>query len=67
MKRREIRERDDAVARDQAEQRTEALLARLKAQEAAARLPDDDEAAAVPPEQDLPEPDATAEAERDPA
>jgi hypothetical protein len=39
VKRREIRERDDAAARDQAERRTEELLAKLKARESEARPP----------------------------
>lgn len=50
MKRREVRERDDAAARDQAEQRTEALLAKLKARELDARPRADEDAAAPVPE-----------------
>jgi len=58
VKRTRIRERDEAVAREQADRRREALLARLKAQEAATRkpadvpLPDDEDAPAAtePPE-----------------
>ena len=55
MKRREVRERDEAVAREQAERRTEALLAQLKNQEAAARHHTDEEAAAATPEPEIPE------------
>ena len=55
MKRREIRERDEAVAREQAERRTDALLAQLKAQEAAARQHTDEDATATVPEPELPE------------
>jgi hypothetical protein len=46
VKRREIRERDDAAARDQAERRTEELLAKLKARESEARPPAAEEEAA---------------------
>jgi hypothetical protein len=59
VKRTRIRERDEAVAREQADRRREALLARLKAQEAATRkppdvpVPDDEEAA--PAASELPE------------
>jgi len=49
VKRPRIREQDEAVAREQADRRREALLARLKAQEVATRkpadAPPDDEAA----------------------
>lgn len=60
MKRRGVRERDEAIAHQQAEHRTEALLDQLKAQEAAAReRPVED--AAVPlaePDEDEPRPPA---------
>ena len=41
VKRPRIREEDEAVAREQADRRREALLARLKAQEEATRKPAD--------------------------
>jgi hypothetical protein len=41
VKRPRIREQDEAVAREQADLRREALLARLKAQEEATRKPAD--------------------------
>jgi hypothetical protein len=63
VKRPRIREQDEAVAREQADRRREALLARLKAQEEATRkpadaaLPDDEAApAATEPPSDTTEP-----------
>lgn len=66
VKRPRIREQDEAVAREQADRRREALLARLKAQEEATRkpadapLPDDEAAPAAtepPPDTTEPPPD----------
>jgi len=51
VKRPRIREQDEAVAREQADRRQEALLARLKAQEEATRKPAD---AALPDEEAAP-------------
>jgi hypothetical protein len=51
VKRPRIREQDEAVAREQADRRREALLARLKAQEEATRKPAD---AALPEDEDVP-------------
>ena len=48
MKRRPDQEREDATAREQAEARREALLADLKAREAAGRAPEPE--AGAPPE-----------------
>jgi hypothetical protein len=50
VKRREVREREDAAARDQAERRTEALLAKLKSRESSARPPAGEDAAVPEPE-----------------
>ncbi|MEX0630451.1 MAG: hypothetical protein WEE67_08860 [Chloroflexota bacterium] len=55
MKRREVRERDEALARDQAERRTEELLAKLKARESEARSPTEEDEAPPEPE-DAPQP-----------
>ncbi|HET7082406.1 MAG TPA: hypothetical protein VFJ00_01685 [Candidatus Limnocylindria bacterium] len=49
MKRRREQERDDAIAREQADARREALLAELKARETAVREPE-------PPAEVAPEP-----------
>jgi len=56
MKRRREQERDDAIAREQADARREALLAELKAREAASREPEPEPA---------PEPSSTEEAPAD--
>lgn len=48
MKRRREQERDEAIAREQADARREALLAELKAREAAVREPEPAAAEAVP-------------------
>jgi hypothetical protein len=48
MKRRREQERDEAIAREQADARREALLAELKAREAAVREPEPPAAEAVP-------------------
>jgi hypothetical protein len=62
MKRREVRERDEAAAREQAERRTEALHARLRAHEAASRhRTDEDATAAVPEPEDLQAPETEDE------
>ena len=68
MKRRREQERDDAIAREQADARREALLAELKAREAAVREPEPPtaeaalepaaEAAAEPAEEPADEPDS---------
>jgi hypothetical protein len=55
VKRRDSQERDDAIAREQAESRREKLLAELRAREAADRQPP-----AHPPSEAVPaEPDET--------
>ncbi|MEP7041022.1 MAG: hypothetical protein ABI864_05540 [Chloroflexota bacterium] len=66
MKRRREQERDDAMAREQADARREALLAELKAHEAAVREP---EPPTVEPgaESVADEPAAEAAAEPEPA
>jgi len=48
MKRRREQERDEAIAREQADARREALLAELKAREAAVREPEPPAADAAP-------------------
>jgi hypothetical protein len=55
MKRRREQERDEAIAREQADARREALLAELKAHEAAGRQPEPEPMPAPEPQ---PEPDA---------
>lgn len=57
MKRREVRERDEAAARDQAERRTEELLAKLKARESEARPPIAEDGAVPEPEDASTEPE----------
>jgi hypothetical protein len=62
MKRRRAQERDEEIAREQADARREALLAELRAREAAVREP---EPPAAEPEADA-EPDAEPAAESEP-
>jgi hypothetical protein len=57
MKRRREQERDEAIAREQADARREALLAELKARETAVREPE------PPPAEVAPEPDDEPAAE----
>jgi len=64
MKRRRVRERDEATARERAEARAEGLLAQLKAHEAAAREPVEDKAPAPVTE---PEPPEASPTEDEPA
>jgi hypothetical protein len=52
MKRRRVRERDEAAAREQAESRTEALLAQMKAQQAGALQTADEDTSEAPVEPD---------------
>lgn len=62
MKRREVRERDEAAAREQSERRTESLLAPLKAREAAASERTEEGApAATSTEPESPEPKPATE------
>ncbi|MEX0709824.1 MAG: hypothetical protein WD116_01310 [Chloroflexota bacterium] len=66
MKRRDSQERDDTIAREQAESRREKLLADLKAREEAGRqppAPEDPPTPASPPES---EPSVTDEAVAEP-
>lgn len=60
MKRRREQERDEAIAREQADARREALLAELKAREAAVREPEPpaEEPAAEPAGEPAGEPDS---------
>jgi hypothetical protein len=68
MKRRREQERDEAIAREQADARREALLAELKAREAAVREPEPpaDEAAPEPAAEPPAEPPAEPAGEADP-
>ena len=61
MKRRREQERDEAIAREQADARREALLAELRAREATVRAPE------PPPPEPAPEPAPEADAEEPPA
>ena len=63
MKRRREQERDEAIAREQADARREALLAELKAREAAVREPEPpaEAPAADEPAADEPAEDAVTE------
>jgi len=61
MKRRQLRERDEAAAREQAERRTEGLLAQLKGQEAAARRRSEEATPATVAEPENPEPAQAAD------
>ena len=65
MKRRAGQEREEADAREQAEERREALLAELKAREAAGRTPEpaDEPAEPTPAPADPPDPDEVAATE----
>ncbi len=54
MKRREIRERDEAAERERLEARTEGLLAQLKANEAARNAPDAPPPVATKPAEEEP-------------
>ena len=55
MKRRREQDRDEAIAREQAEARREALLAELRARETAVREPEPAPAEPVSTEADAPE------------
>ena len=64
MKRREVRERDEAAERERLEARTEALIAQLKANEAARKAPSAPATAAKKPAAPKPaaeEPPASSE------
>jgi hypothetical protein len=63
MRRRGEQEREEAEAREQAEARREALLAELKAREAASRAPEPTPAEAEPPEPATDESDETTKVE----
>jgi hypothetical protein len=67
MKRRRVRERDEASAREEAERRTEKLLAQLKGQEAAARRHPKQDAPASGTEPDNPEPSPTKPSPTEPS
>ena len=60
MKRRREQERDEAIAREQADARRKALLAELKAHEAAGREPE-------PEPEPMPEPEPEPDADEAPA
>jgi hypothetical protein len=61
MKRRREQERDEAIAREQADARREALLAELKARQAAVREPEPPAAEAAPQAAAEAAPEAAAE------
>ena len=66
MKRKREQERDEAIAREQADARREALLAELRAREAAVREPEPAPAEPAPAEADAPEADAAEPSEENP-
>ncbi len=66
MKRKREQERDEAIARDQADARREALLAELRAREAAVREPEPAPAEATSAEGDAPETEAAERSEEEP-
>jgi len=66
MKRKREQERDEAIAREQADARREALLAELRAREAAVREPEPAPAEPAPAEADAPEADAAEPSEEKP-